>query len=157
MQSWKAAVTSTKPTAAIRKVCAELRGGRAEVGHSAHHSSHRSPVDTPNPDGSQLEGRLRRVDWASKRALLHYSPIPDTLVGERPEIHAFLGSYLLGEAADRAGADLVLHGHAHGGTEKGQIEGGVPVRNVAQSVIRRAYALYTLEVKRARAKEAAAS
>ena len=104
-----------------------------------------------------LEATLRGLDSELRIALLHYSPVPDTLVGERPEIHAFLGSYLLGEAADRAGADLVLHGHAHGGTEKGQTEGGVPVRNVAQSVIRRAYALYTLELKAARAKEAAAS
>jgi hypothetical protein len=27
-------------------------------------------------------------------------------MGERPEIHAFLGSYLLGEAADRAAPTL---------------------------------------------------
>src|SRR5258708_24537914 len=30
-----------------------------------------------------------------------------------------LGSYLLAEAIDSAGADLVIHGHAHHGTEKG--------------------------------------
>ena len=33
-------------------------------------------------------------------------------------MYPFLGSYLLGEAIDRAGADLVLHGHAHSGVEK---------------------------------------
>ncbi len=101
---------------------------------------------------ASLEAALVGLDAEVRIALLHYSPVPDTLQGERPEIHAFLGSYLLGEAADRAGADLVLHGHAHGGTEKGQTDGGVPVRNVSQPVIRRAYALYTLEPKRARAK-----
>ena len=45
-------------------------------------------------------------------ALLHYSPTPDTLVGERLEIHPFLGSQLLAEAIDQTGVDLVLHGHA---------------------------------------------
>jgi len=101
---------------------------------------------------ASLEAALVALDADLRIALLHYSPVPDTLKGERPEIHAFLGSYLLGEAADRAGADLVLHGHAHGGTEKGQTDAGVPVRNVSQPVIRRAYALYSLEAKRARAK-----
>ena len=52
-------------------------------------------------------------------ALLHYSPVRDTLHGEPPEIYPFLGSYLLAEAVDTAGCDLVLHGHAHRGTEWG--------------------------------------
>jgi Icc-related predicted phosphoesterase len=77
-------------------------------------------------------------------ALMHYSPVEDTLVGEPPAIWAFLGSYLLGEAVDRGGADLALHGHAHRGAEKGRTPGGVAVRNVAQPVIRSAYHLYTL-------------
>ena len=78
-------------------------------------------------------------------ALLHYSPTAGTLQGERLEIYPFLGSYLLGEAVDRAGADLVLHGHAHGGTEKGFTPGGIHVRNVAQPVINRAYNVYCLD------------
>jgi hypothetical protein len=44
----------------------------------------------------------------------------------------------------------MFHGHAHGGSEKGVTPGGIPVRNVSQPVIRRAYALYTLEADRAR-------
>jgi len=44
-------------------------------------------------------------------ALMHYAPVPDTLHGERLEIHPFLGSYLLAEAVDQIGADLALHGH----------------------------------------------
>jgi Icc-related predicted phosphoesterase len=75
-------------------------------------------------------------------ALLHYAPVPDTLEGERPQIYPFLGSYLLAEAIDAAGADLVLHGHAHNGRENGVTPGGVPVRNVAQPVIRSAYRVY---------------
>jgi Icc-related predicted phosphoesterase len=77
-------------------------------------------------------------------ALLHYSPVPGTLQGERLEVYPFLGSYLLAEAIDRPGADLVVHGHAHGGSERGATPGGVPVRNVAQPVLRRAYAVYCL-------------
>jgi Icc-related predicted phosphoesterase len=77
--------------------------------------------------------------------LLHYSPIRDTLVGEPTEIYPFLGSYLFAEAADRGGADLVIHGHAHRGTEAGMTPGGIPVRNASKPVLRQAYAIYTLE------------
>jgi Icc-related predicted phosphoesterase len=58
------------------------------------------------------------------------------------EIFPFLGSYLLAEAIDRAGADLVIHGHAHRGKEKGVTAGGITVRNVAETVIRHAYKVY---------------
>jgi Icc-related predicted phosphoesterase len=78
-------------------------------------------------------------------ALLHYAPVEETLRGERLEIYPFLGSYLLAEAIDASGADLVLHGHAHNGTEKGITPGGIPVRNVAQPVIKHAYNVYVVE------------
>ncbi|MGV9557800.1 metallophosphoesterase family protein [Streptomyces sp. NPDC003401] len=77
-------------------------------------------------------------------ALTHFSPVADTLAGEPPEIYPFLGSYLLAEAIDTAGADLSVHGHAHLGTEHGMTAGGVRVRNVAQPVIRRAFNVYRL-------------
>ena len=77
-------------------------------------------------------------------ALMHYAPIPETLQGERLEIYPFLGSYLLCEPVDRIGADLVLHGHAHRGREKGVTPGGTAVRNVAEPVLRHAYAVYQL-------------
>jgi len=77
-------------------------------------------------------------------ALTHFSPVQDTLAGEPLEIYPFLGSYLLAEAVDTAGADLAVHGHAHAGTEHGMTSGGVPVRNVAQPVIRRAFNVYHL-------------
>jgi Icc-related predicted phosphoesterase len=88
---------------------------------------------------------LRQLVSDVRVALLHYSPVRDTLQGEPLEIYPFLGSYLLAEAVDTSGADLVLHGHAHRGTEWGTTPGGIPVRNVAQPVIRRAFAVYTLE------------
>lgn len=91
-----------------------------------------------------LESSLASLDADLRIALTHYAPVEGTLRGERAEIFAFLGSYLLGEAIDRAGADLAVHGHAHAGVEKGVTPGGVPVRNVAQPVIRAAYQVYCL-------------
>jgi Icc-related predicted phosphoesterase len=92
-----------------------------------------------------LERDLRSLDRVDRRvALLHYAPIRETLRGEHPEVYPFLGSYLLGEAIDRAGADLVLHGHAHLGADRGMTPGGVKVRNVAQPVIRQAYRVFDL-------------
>lgn len=90
-----------------------------------------------------LEDALGRVaDTDYRIALLHYAPIRGTLVGERLEIYPFLGSYLLAEAVDRAGADLVLHGHAHAGSEKGVTPDGIHVRNVALPVIKHQYKIY---------------
>lgn len=96
----------------------------------------------------ELAEDLRRgiedLDAAYKIALLHYAPTPDTLLGERKEIFPFLGSYLLGEALDAAHADVAFHGHAHRGVEIGITPGGIPVRNVAQPVIRHAFNIYCL-------------
>jgi Icc-related predicted phosphoesterase len=92
----------------------------------------------------RLETALRDLESDLKIVLLHYSPIKATLIGERLELYPFLGSFLLAEAVDRSGADLVLHGHAHHGSEKGVTPGGIHVRNVAQPVIRHAYNLYSL-------------
>ncbi|MGW0291780.1 metallophosphoesterase family protein [Streptomyces tuirus] len=89
-------------------------------------------------------------------ALTHYSPVADTLAGEPLEIYPFLGSYLLAEAIDTAGADLAVHGHAHAGTEHGMTSGGVRVRNVAQPVIGRAFHVYHLPVREPAATGAAA-
>lgn len=88
---------------------------------------------------------LERLDADASVALTHYAPVRDTLAGEPPELYPFLGSYFLAEAADGAGADLAVHGHAHLGTEQGATPGGIPVRNVALPVLQRAYGLYHLE------------
>jgi Icc-related predicted phosphoesterase len=92
----------------------------------------------------RLHQALAGLDADITVVLLHYSPVPDTLEGEPPEIFPFLGSYLLGEAIDAAGADLILHGHAHRGVEKGCTPGGIPVRNVALHVLNRPYTVYRL-------------
>jgi len=75
-------------------------------------------------------------------ALLHYAPARATVVGERPEIFPFLGSWLLGDAIDRGGADLALHGHAHHGSERGTTAAGIPVRNVARPLLGLAYQVF---------------
>lgn len=90
-----------------------------------------------------LEQALASLRTSVRIAITHYSPVRETLQGEPLEIYPFLGSYLLAEAVDRVGADLVVHGHAHRGSEHGITPGGVNVRNVAQPVIRQGYAVYT--------------
>jgi Icc-related predicted phosphoesterase len=96
-----------------------------------------------------LERALTEIqDVDMKVALMHYSPVRDTLEGEPPEIFPFLGTFLLAEAVDRTGVDLALHGHAHHGSEKGLTPGGVNVRNVAVPVLRRPYAVYTFDRSR---------
>lgn len=97
-----------------------------------------------------LDQALNQLDTDYTVVLTHYSPISDTLHGEPREIYPFLGSYLLGEAIDSHGADLALHGHAHAGTEHGTTPGGIRVRNVAQPVLRAAYAIYELTCETSR-------
>jgi Icc-related predicted phosphoesterase len=94
----------------------------------------------------RLDGCLRDlVDADLTVLLLHYAPVRETLAGEPRELFPFLGSYLFAELADRHRVDLVLHGHAHRGTERGRTPGGIPVRNVAQAVLQQGYAVYTLD------------
>lgn len=92
----------------------------------------------------KLKDALLSLTTPYRIALMHYSPIPETLAGEKPEIYPFLGSYLLSEAVDQGKVDVVFHGHAHRGMEKGETFGGVPVRNVAQPVIRHVCNIYSL-------------
>lgn len=90
----------------------------------------------------RLGAALRALEADLRLVLLHYAPVAQTLEGEHPGVHPFLGSHLLAEAVDGARAHLVVHGHAHAGSERGVTPGGVPVRNVAQPVIRSAYRVY---------------
>jgi Icc-related predicted phosphoesterase len=103
-------------------------------------------VEETRGEAARLHDALVRAGDGADHvvALLHYSPVEDTLRGERPEIYPFLGSHLLAEAVDTAGADLVVHGHAHGGSERGVTPGGIVVRNVAQPVIGHAYRVFDL-------------
>ena len=86
--------------------------------------------------------RSRRSRPGSRRSraatggivLLHYAPVPETLVGEPETIWAFLGSSRLAAPIGAHRPDLVLHGHAHRGSFATEL-GPVPVRNVAVHVI----------------------
>ncbi len=94
-------------------------------------------------DGLQAHlGSLANADL--RLALVHYSPIPATLEGEKAEIFPFLGSYYLEDAIDEGKADAGFHGHAHAGTELGRTRGGVPVYNVAHPVIKATYRIVEL-------------
>ncbi len=95
---------------------------------------------------SAFENELRSLQGLDLRiALLHYSPIAQTLAGEKPEIFPFLGSYFFEDAIDGAGADIAFHGHAHAGAESGITRGGVAVHNVAHPVIRSSYRIFELD------------
>jgi uncharacterized protein len=67
--------------------------------------------------------------------VLHYSPISETVIGEPQEIYPFLGTSRLAEVVDRHGADLILHGHAHHGRLDGRTTAGIPVHNVAITLL----------------------
>jgi Icc-related predicted phosphoesterase len=83
----------------------------------------------------KLERGLAQLRTPKRVVVLHYSPIAATVNGEALEIHPFMGTSRLAEVIDRHGADLVLHGHAHHGTLEGQTTAGVPVRNVAITLL----------------------
>ncbi|MBP2371782.1 metallophosphoesterase family protein [Pseudonocardia parietis] len=92
---------------------------------------------------------LSSLDCDVAVALTHYAPIPGTLAGEPPQIHAFLGSHLLGRAIDDCDREdvpvaLAVHGHAHAGAPDGRTPGGVPVHNVAQPLLDGAFRTFVL-------------
>jgi len=91
-----------------------------------------------------IEAGLEQVSGCHRRVvLLHYAPIPETLVGEPEPIWAFLGSSRLAQPIGAHRPDLVLHGHAHRGTFAGEL-GPVPVRNVAVHVLGKDFELFEL-------------
>lgn len=93
-------------------------------------------VDESIAEARKLEHQLRTLRTDRIMAVLHYSPIPETIEGEPLEIYAFLGSSRLAQAVDRFdNVKAVVHGHAHRGRHTGRTPGGVPVYNVAQFVV----------------------
>lgn len=88
----------------------------------------------------KLESSLNMLRSDRIVVVLHFSPIPETLVGEPLEIFPFLGSSRLAETIDRfEEVRLALHGHAHRGTHEGKTPRGVPVYNVAQPLVRQQF------------------
>jgi Icc-related predicted phosphoesterase len=93
-----------------------------------------------------LDRGLREIALCPTRiVLLHYAPTEETIRGESPGIWAFLGTDRLAAPIAEHEPDLVLHGHAHGGTFQGAI-GEVPVYNVSVPVMGRDFWLFELDV-----------
>lgn len=86
-------------------------------------------------EAMKLERGMSQLRTAKRVVVVHYSPIAETVQGEAPEIYPFMGTSRLAEVIDRHGADLVVHGHAHHGKADGRTPGGVPVHNVAISLL----------------------
>jgi len=88
----------------------------------------------------KLEAALARLRTPQIVALLHYSPIQQTVDGEPLEIYPFLGSSRLEEPLGRYPVSMVFHGHAHRGKPEGFTKNGVPVYNVSMPLLTRTFA-----------------
>ena len=88
-----------------------------------------------------LERALARLDTehdnVKKIAVMHYSPIKQTVIGEPEVIFPFLGSSRLAEPLVRRQVVAAFHGHAHIGTMEGETS-GVKVFNVAKPILAKA-------------------
>jgi Icc-related predicted phosphoesterase len=87
----------------------------------------------------KLESALARLRGRPRVAVLHYSPIQETVEGEPVEIFPFLGSSRLEEPLHRYPVNVVFHGHAHRGRPEGKTATGVPVYNVSVQLLRSTY------------------
>jgi len=100
-----------------------------------------------------LDRALARLDQehsdVKKIAVMHYSPIKATVVGEPEQIFPFLGSSRLAEPLSRRSVVAAFHGHAHMGALAGEAPGGVKVFNVSRPVLLREgykHPFYLMEV-----------
>jgi uncharacterized protein len=83
----------------------------------------------------KLERALSMLRAPKRVIVTHYSPIIETVRNEPQEIYPYLGNSRLAEVIDRHGAVLAVHGHAHHGTPEGRTTAGIPVYNVALSLL----------------------
>jgi Icc-related predicted phosphoesterase len=87
----------------------------------------------------KLESALARLRTPQRVAVLHYSPIRDTVEGEPHEIFPYLGTSRLEEPLNRHPVNVVFHGHAHHGALEGRTAKGTPVFNVAMPLLLRTF------------------
>jgi Icc-related predicted phosphoesterase len=97
---------------------------------------------TRDVDGLE-QGLAAIVPCAIRIALLHYSPVEATLVGEPERLWLVLGAERLAGPIQRHRPHVVVHGHAHHGSFEGEID-GVPVYNVAVHVTGRDFWTFEL-------------
>jgi uncharacterized protein len=96
-------------------------------------------------DVEALERGFSEIAGAELRiALLHYSPIAETLEGEPRGIWSVLGNERLAVPLAAHRPDLVLHGHAHKGRFEGSLD-SIPVFNVAVHVMGQDFWTFELE------------
>jgi Icc-related predicted phosphoesterase len=119
--------------------------GRGELGAFGE-APIKAFVDAALDEAHKLENALRSLKTERCVAILHYSPVVDTVEGEPLEIYPFLGCSRLADAIDRFdNVTAVVHGHAHRGRHLGQTPRGTPVYNcaimVAEAELDRPYAL----------------
>jgi hypothetical protein len=86
----------------------------------------RSFVQEAVTEALKLETAIARLRTEHRVALLHYAPIDETIRGEAPEIHAFLGSSRLEEPLARHPPTAIFHGPAHHGQPLGHTRVGTP-------------------------------
>ncbi|MEV4884405.1 metallophosphoesterase [Chitinophaga ginsengisegetis] len=95
-------------------------------------------VQTGVDEALRLDRALARLDQEHpdirKIALMHYSPVLETVVGESEQIYPFLGCSRLAEPLTRRKVIAAFHGHAHVGRLEGQIH-GLKVFNVAMPIL----------------------
>ena len=72
----------------------------------------------------KLERAMSQLRTPKRVVVLHYAPIAGTVSGEAQEIYPY-----------RHGADLIVHGHAHHGSLDGKTTAGIPVHNVAITLL----------------------
>lgn len=105
----------------------------------------------------KLESALAKLRTPTRIALLHYSPIAETVFGEPEPIYPFLGTSRLEDPLERYEVKAAFHGHAHHGTIEGKTRSGIPVFNVAMPLLKRRapdaspFFVYELEPAAARA------
>lgn len=87
----------------------------------------------------KLEAALARLRTDRLIALLHYSPVQQTVEGEPMEIFPFVGSSRLEEPIGRYPVSFVVHGHAHRGQLEGRTKSGAPVYNVSMPLLARSF------------------
>jgi Icc-related predicted phosphoesterase len=94
-------------------------------------------VQEADSEARKLEHSLAQIHSQRKVVVLHYSPVPETVQGEPPEIFPFLGSSRLEHIIDDNEVSVVFHGHAHFGTPEGRTSKGISVYNVALPLMQR--------------------
>ncbi len=87
----------------------------------------------------KLESALARLRTETRIGVLHYAPVQGTVEGEPLEIFPWLGTSRLEEPFARYPVDAIFHGHAHNGRPEGRTIGGIPVYNVALSLLQKSY------------------